>query len=209
MKKFLIAILVPLALGACALTVDEVDLTYQPLSSPGKIGGAQGMTVKVTGSDARTSNRDRIGVKKNGYGMEMASIVPKQAVADYVTKAVETEISARGFKLGDGSVFILIDVNKFYNDFKMGFLVGEAVGEVMLSVSVRSADGKLLYSRAYGSEGRVGEVMLFTGDNAKEAMEKAFAGTIVQIFEDPYFIQAVVDAHRGMTGAVKGGAPTS
>ena len=201
MKRLLICTLLILSLGACALTVDEVDVNYNTAGGAAVLGGASNVQINVSASDARASNRDRISVKKNGYGMEMAAIVARQDIPTAVSKAIETELSARGFQLGKGPVFVLVDINKFYSDFKMGFFEGEAVAEVMLTTQVRNADGKLVYSKTYSAEGVEEHIQLASGSNAKAAVEKAFAAAIAQMVGDDFFIQSLVEAQRLMGGA--------
>ena len=99
MKKILVAMLAALSLSACALTVDEVDVAYKPQTQPVAIGGADNVKVKVTASDARASNRDRISVKKNGYGMEMAAIRSQVEVTDIVRDAISAELRQRGYQV--------------------------------------------------------------------------------------------------------------
>lgn len=205
MKKIFAAIAMAVSLSACALTVDEVDLAYKPQTQPVAIGGADSVKVKVTAQDARASNRDRISVKKNGYGMEMAAIVAKQDVPKLVADAIEQDLKARGFRIENGQVFVLVDVNKFYNDFKTGFFSGQAAGEVMLNVQVMNAAGKLFYSRSYPGEHVVTDVMLMGGDNAKTAVEGALGNALAKMMGDQYFIQAVIDGGR----ATMAGVPTS
>ncbi|MEW5728601.1 MAG: YajG family lipoprotein [Pseudomonadota bacterium] len=208
MKRILIAVAAMLSLNACALTVDEVDLAYKQQPNVVTIGGADAVKVQVTANEARASNRDRISVKKNGYGMEMAAIVPKQRVPDHVAEAINTELKARGFSLAQGGVFVLVDVNKFWSDFKLGFFVSQAIGEVMLNTQVINAGGKVFYSRTYVAEYVVPDVMIFGGENAKQAVDGALAKAVADMMADQYFIQALIDAQRGLPVA-GAGAPTS
>ncbi|HTH15246.1 MAG TPA: YajG family lipoprotein [Magnetospirillum sp.] len=194
-----------ISLSACALTVDEVDLAYKPQTQAVAIGGADNVKVRVTATDARASNRDRISVKKNGYGMEMASIVAKQDVPKLVADAIEQDLKARGFRIDSGAVFVLVDVNKFYNDFKTGFFAGQAVGEVMLNVQVLNAGGRMFYSKSYPGEYTVNDVMMFSGTNAKEAVEGALGNALAKVMTDQYFLQAIIEAARPQSA----GAPIS
>lgn len=205
MKKILVAMLAALSLSACALAVDEVDVAYKPQTQPVAIGGADSVKVKVTASDARASNRDRISVKKNGYGMEMAAIVPKQDLTQVVSDAIEQDLKARGFRIEAGQVFVLVDIAKFYNDFKVGMFVGQAAGEVMLNVQVMNAAGRLLYSKSYPGEHVVPDIMMASGSNAKEAVEGALGNAVAKMMGDQYFIQAMIEAARTNMA----GTPTS
>jgi uncharacterized lipoprotein len=205
MGKIFAAIVMAISLSACALTVDEVDLAYKPQTQAVAIGGADNVKVRVTATDARASNRDRISVKKNGYGMEMASIVAKQDVPKLVADAIEQDLKARGFRIDSGAVFVLVDVNKFYNDFKTGFFAGQAVGEVMLNVQVLNAGGRMFYSKSYPGEYTVNDVMMFSGTNAKEAVEGALGNALAKVMTDQYFLQAIIEAARPQSA----GAPIS
>lgn len=207
MKRILAAMALALSLSACALTVDEVDIAYKPQAQPVAVGGAENVKAKVTVSDARASNRDRISVKKNGYGMEMAAIVSKRDVPKLVGDAIEQELKARGFVIEGGQVFVLVDINKFYNDFKTGFFAGQAAGEVMLGAQVLNAAGKMFYSRTYPGEYVVQDIMLMGGDNAKEAVEGAFSNAVAKMMSDQYFIQALIEA--GRPAAASSGAPAT
>ncbi|OJX78819.1 MAG: hypothetical protein BGO92_16870 [Magnetospirillum sp. 64-120] len=206
MLRIVAALLCAASLSACALTVDEVDLNYKQMANSAAIGGANQVQVKVQASDARTSNRDRISVKKNGYGMEMAAIVAKQDIPSLIGKAIESELSARGFKIAPGNVFVLVDVNKFYNDFKTGFMTGDAQGEVTISAQVLNAAGKTFYAKVYTGEHKAADIMIFNGSNAKEAVEGALANATAKMLSDQYFIQALIEAGRPATASLSGPA---
>jgi len=210
MRKIIVSILVALSLNACAMVKDEVDLAYKTQGTPAVIGGAEAVKVKVTVSDGRASNQDRIGVKKNGYGMEMAAIVSKQDIPSVVAQGLESELKARGFSLGTGSVFLLADVNKFYNDFKTGMFSGQAVGEVMLNVQIMNASGRQFYGRSYIGEHTVPGIMMASGTNAKEAVEGALGNALSKMMDDQYLIQALIEAGRSSSGpTAAAGKPTS
>lgn len=183
LKRLLACVAISFSLSACALTVDEVDLVYKAREAA-VVGGANAVRVDVSTNDARTSKRDRISVKKNGYGMEMAAIVPRQDVPKLVAEAVETELKSRGFQISKGSVAVQIDINKFYSDFKTGFFSGEAVGEVMLNVQVANTAEKPLFTKTYIGEYTVENVMLMSGPNATKAVEGAFDAALAKVMSD-------------------------
>ena len=51
--------------------------------------------------------KDKVSAKKNGFGMEMAPIIAKEDVAQTLKKAVEVELTNRGFCLRDGGVTLV------------------------------------------------------------------------------------------------------
>lgn len=193
----------------CALTEDMVDLEYKPVATAARVPAADGVVVKVAAIDARESNRDRISVKKNGYGMEMAAIRANQDIPQLVQAAVERELADRGFAKGDGPVFVLVDVHRFYADYKVGFWAADNVADVQLNVQVRGADGKLAYGKGIDGEGRVEGVMLMGGDAVKAASDIALAEAVRKLVTDEYFIQALVDTQRGSATAKAPAAPAT
>jgi len=189
----LLLLLVSLTAG-CALTTDEVALNYQPLAPAVAVPGAQAVMVTVHYVEARSSNRDRVSVKKNGYGMEMASIISKQPISQYVKSTIEGELRERGFQIGVGNVFVNVELDKFFNDFKIGFFSGDAVSEVTISCQVKNAAGAILYARTVTGTADIPGVMLASGTNAKLSLDKAFPVAVSQLVTDPNFIQALLHA---------------
>jgi uncharacterized lipoprotein len=189
----LLLVLLSLTAG-CALTTDEVTLAYTPLAPAAVVPGAQAVTVAVTYVEGRHTNLSRVSVKKNGYGMEMASIISKQSLPQYVTMAVEKELRERGFTIGAGAVTMAVEVDKFFNDFKIGFFSGDAVSEVTLSCKVTNTAGAILYARTVTGIADIPGVVLANGSNAKLSLDKAFPNAVSQIMADPAFIRALLQA---------------
>ena len=67
-------------LTACATTEEIVPIPYAPAEAAA-VPGAESIQVTVVAVDARTTHRQRISTKINGYGMEMAPIRSKEEVA--------------------------------------------------------------------------------------------------------------------------------
>lgn len=100
-----------------------------------------------------------------------------------------------GFQIGSGQVIVSAEVNKFYNDFKVGFFSGNAVSEVTLTVQVRTVSGQILYAKTLTGESDEGGVMIASGENTRISLEKAFATSIARIVSDPKFSQAILEAN--------------
>jgi uncharacterized lipoprotein YajG len=126
--------------NGCALTRDTISLSYTPQGGVEKAEGAGAVKVKVEVADMRTI-RDKVSCKKNGYGIECAAIVATEEVGETVRKAMETELTQRGFVMGNGSLLIRADLSRFYNDFKLGFWSGDANAEITMNLQLKTADG--------------------------------------------------------------------
>lgn len=194
MKRLFPILITTLLLSGCALTRDHITLDYVPMPSAEKIAEADKIQLKVEISDHR-NQRDRVSCKKNGYGMEMASILSKKDVNLLIKEALMTELSNRGFTLGNdhqNSVLIDVELNKFYNDFKVGFFLGGAAAEVILNIKVKKADGQFVFSRSVVGSGENQGIVLFTGTNAKITLESALQNAISKIVSDKDFILALL-----------------
>jgi uncharacterized lipoprotein len=204
MRRSIAAIVAAGLMVGCALSEDKVPVDYVPDPTPrAAVAGAGSVTLSLTATDKRTQYNDRIGTKKNGYGMEMARIVSTNDVVDLVRTSLEQELKAEGFRIGEGGAALTIEVQNFYNNFKLGLFAGTAVAEVTFTVKVRNAAGTLLYQNAYTGSGTVDDVMLAGGTNAKAAVEKALAAA-VKLAADDAELRKVLLSTRPQAGPAGG-----
>ncbi len=188
LKLFGILLVMTLLASGCALTKDHVVLSYDPQTNVQRMERADAVKVKVEISDVRTI-KDKVSSKKNSYGMEMAPIIAQNDVVDLLKKAIEAELKNRGFELADGSVQVLAELNKCYNDFKTGFWSGRAVAEVVMNIQVKKPDKSILYSKLITGE-YTHTVQLASGKNAKIALDGALKDAMSKLFADPAFIDS-------------------
>ncbi len=206
MKQVIFTIAIALLTGACALTTAEIDVPYQPTEKPAVIDGASSATVDVVSTDGRTSYRDRVGSKKNRYGMEMAAIVATNNIPKTVGDSVKPELSQRGYNIGPDHAQVSVEVVKFYNDFKTGFFSGDAYSEVAFNVKVMRPDKTLAFSKYFDGNGTAPNIQLANGSNAREALIIAFRNAIHSVVNDPDLLKALSDApqpvaaHSGQPG---------
>jgi len=190
-------------LSACALTEDTVSLQYRAMSPVTAVPGASTVSINVVVADARTQHQDRVSVKKNGYGMEMAAIRSDRDVGSVVKDAIETELKARGFRVGESTAqgTAKIDLITFYNDFKIGFFSGDAVADVTFNVQVVGPGNAILFSKPISSTGKAPDILLASGSNAKTALENGLQTAVANLMVDQDFINAVVKAGGGKTSS--------
>ena len=190
-----VSFLAVLLLNGCAFTTDHVSLSYVPQPSPGKVDGADKISVKVQVTDVRTTP-NKVGAKKNGYGMEMAPIVADGDISEMLEKAIGTELSDRGYHVAPGDITLAVELSKFYNDFKIGFFAGDAVAEVTIDVRVKNAAGDIVYTKLVTGEGLNPNIQLATGNNAKIALEAALQDAIAKLFKGPDFTDSLTKAAK-------------
>jgi uncharacterized lipoprotein len=204
MRRSIFAVVAAGLMVGCALSEDKVPVDYVPDPTPrASVAGAEGVTLSLTAADKRTQYNDRIGTKKNAYGMEMARIVSTNNVVDLVRTSLEQELKAEGFRIGQGGAAVTVEVQNFYNNFQIGLFAGTAVAEVTFTVKLRSASGALLYQNAYTATGAVDNVMLASGVNAKAAVEKALTAAVKLAADDAELRKVLLSTQpqAGPTGA--------
>lgn len=183
MKKLFSLILLTTLFG-CALTEDKIDIPYQGRANITVVQGADKVNVEVKNEDKRTVFKDRVGAKKNGYGMEMAKIVPTNDVAKTFSDAVMFELENLGFKNGAGGKTVKVELIRFYNDFKMGFFAGDAVADGLVNIVVTNNKNEVIFTRSYEGGAIYPNIQLALGENAREALIKAMTDIVGKVAQD-------------------------
>jgi len=126
--------------------------------------------------------------------MEMAPILAAEDVAVTIRRAIEQELQARGFQLATDAALVQIaaDLTRFYNDHKTGFFAGDAVADLNMSITVKSKNGNLLFTKQVVAQGVEPNTQLMSGENAKLALDRALENGIRTLFEDHVFLSVLV-----------------
>jgi uncharacterized lipoprotein YajG len=184
MFRYLALLAVVLVFTGCALTEDKIDIPYQGRANITVVQGADKVNVEVKNEDKRTVFKDRVGAKKNGYGMEMAKIVPTNDVAKTFSDAVMFELENLGFKNGAGGKTVKVELVRFYNDFKMGFFAGDAVADGLVNIVVTNNKNEVIFTRSYEGGAVYPNIQLALGENAREALIKAMTDIVGKVAQD-------------------------
>jgi uncharacterized lipoprotein YajG len=185
-----------LSVSACAWTEERVDLAYEQAGISAALPDARSVKIEVAPADARSTYRDRVSSKKNGFGMEAAAITSSNDVADLVGRSIEQGLKARGFEIGSGGSKLAVDIHKFYNDFKVGIWSGTSAAEINLAVRLLDPAGAPRFSKSYSAEGIVKPIMLMGPENARLALNKALTDAVARVVNDPDLTNALVAAGR-------------
>ncbi len=87
--------------SGCAFSNIQVSLPTQPTSG---YSGGDNRIVTVPKFIDQREIKDRIGMQKNGYGMDTANAVPDQSVDAWVAARLAAELKAVGFQVvGEGA----------------------------------------------------------------------------------------------------------
>ena len=184
MLRYITLIAIASIFTGCALTEDKIDIPYQGRGNITVVQGADKINVEVKNEDKRTVFKDRVGAKKNGYGMEMAKIVPSNDVAKTFSDAVLFELENLGFKNGTGGKVVKVELIRFYNDFKMGFFAGDAVADGLINIVVTNGKNEVIFTKSYEGGGIYPNIQLALGENAREALIKAMTDIVGKVAQD-------------------------
>jgi uncharacterized lipoprotein len=200
-----------LSLGACALAPEQIDINYASQSAADPPREGAGSLVELRTIDGRLSHRDRVGTKKNGYGVELARITASRSPLELVRSSVQQELTARGFTVGPGGVVVTIELLDFYSDFKPAFLVpmADSAAEVSFGLQVGSPGGAPVFSRIYRGKGTGTDAIVMTPGAARVALEQALATAMRQMTDDAALRTALVTGASGVAGGAAAPKPAA
>jgi uncharacterized lipoprotein YajG len=205
MFRMALCLCASLLVAGCALSEDAIQVRYSPPDAGAVARPSNGVAVTVVGKDGRGSRRDRVSTKKNGYGMEMAKITAANDLATEVANAVQSELQKLGFSVGPGGARISVELDTFYNDFKMGLFSGDAVAELKFTLIAYAVDGSILYTKSYQATGTNPNIMLMEGSQAKVALDAALREAVQQVTFDRTLHSLLLSAGKPKNA----GAPSS
>ncbi|MDG3440964.1 YajG family lipoprotein [Nitrospirillum amazonense] len=193
-------------LAGCALSEDVATVKYVPTKAEVV---ADAKPVGLTVVDARTSDRNRISAKINGFGTEMAAIRSDKDVPTIVTDALKVELEARGFHVQAGGRPLTVSINQFYNQYGAGVFSGTANGDVNLTVSVGTGAGAPVFTQTYAGTAKK-TILMANGSNAAETVASALNDALAKMFADPAFVATLTGKQSPVVAApAAAGGPTS
>jgi uncharacterized lipoprotein YajG len=179
-----------LALPGCMYVPERVQVSYQPTQQSHETPPLVWKKIGILVTDNRRDGK-QVSCKKGNYGVELASIKLRGNLADAIENAIAAELNQFGYGVGEGDPVIEVEIQRFYNDFKRGFVKSRGVAELFLGVHVKKMDGAIVYSKNIIGLGENGNVWIQSGENAKIALESALTDAIHKLIKDQYFRQAL------------------
>lgn len=185
-----------LTVTGCVRT-HTTDLSMAPPGVRMHQGGAGAVGLKVSVSDKRV-DRTNIGTAYSGADRSTKFVVvPSQAIDARIAAAIESEFAARGYRLGDGPAFLLVDIEQADSNAIWHLMRTAVMGDARLAASVVTSDGRTLHSKAYQArEEATNSVLIGNYDEGKEQLEKVLAKMIHDMADDDQLVQALFTASR-------------
>lgn len=154
--RWLFCLTTMLCLTGCAWTPARLNLAYSPV--PGKkspLSTVKPMSIALEVQDQRDpTERDRVGDKKNGWGMVTAKALAKKELTAVIYDALKTEFENNGHKVVDSktehpAVNITILLKKYWSDFNIHFWDVEMVGTVNSEVGISNPrNNSVIFSKS-------------------------------------------------------------
>jgi hypothetical protein len=171
-----------------------LPITYVPQQNVQAITGAGAVPVEVKVEDLEPDGYASGWDKANPFSDRILRFQVKDAV-DTVKSAAETELKARGFKIGSGGASVIIQIARFAAQSEPNGEFGfSATGRGYLSmrVEVQPQTGKVLFSKNIGAEGTPTNESAFRGKPATHVLEESLADAFKGLFSDPEFTAAIL-----------------
>lgn len=145
--------LISLFFGGCAFTQANLNIAFdESKAAPGPLSSIRPLPAAVGEFKDVRPERDKIGYKKNGYGMKTANIVTTKPVPDIVRDALVVELSKNGHNISPTNKDLVFsgEITTFWFDYQINFWTIEFMGTVAINLNL--LDGKTgspLFSRQY------------------------------------------------------------
>lgn len=187
--------------GGCAFTPATVDMSYIPETKSPLIT-IKPMTIALQVEDQRNpEEQDRVGDKKNGFGIVTASVKSKKEVTVILYDALKNELENNGHKIANTKenkydAFIKVLLKRYWGDYRTHFLDLEMIGTINADISIQNPqNGLAIFSKVITSTFRESRQM--AGDGAFKSVLNGVLREFVRSFSrDPGILKALKNVHE-------------
>lgn len=192
--RLLYIILLSLSIGGCAFTQANLNVGYdEAKASKGPLSSIPSRQLAIGEFKDVRPERDKIGYKRNGYGMKTADIVTQKPVAEIVCQAVSAEFSKNGHFTNAKTPDLILagQVTTFWFDMQLNFWSVEFMGTVAADLTVTNGQtGAPLLTRTY--QGHFNEKSMGGLDATWErVMNTALASMIEEMSTDTKLLEVL------------------
>lgn len=184
-----------IALSGCAFTTAKLDLGYLP-TSESPLATIKPMNFALEIKDQRNiDERDRVGDKKNSYGMVTAKVLSNKDVTTILYEALENELKNNGHKVIDtketSDAVINLDLKRYWSDCRIHFWDLEMIGTVSSHITILNPRNEsVLFSKTMNSTFRESR-QLALDEAFKRVLDNALAEFIRGFSRDPGLLKAL------------------
>lgn len=184
-----------IVLSGCALTTAKLDLGYLP-TSESSLATIKPMNFALEIKDQRNPDeRDRVGDKKNSYGMVTAKVLSNKDVTTVLYEALENELKNNGHKVIDtketSDAVINLDLKRYWSECRIHFWDVEMIGTVNSHITILNPRNEsVLFSKPMNSTFRESRQIALDGA-FKRVLDNALAEFIRGFSRDPGLLKAL------------------
>lgn len=155
-----------------------ISVVYQVPGGIEPVAGAPAARVLVSARDRRTTDRDRIGIRRDVFGTPMGIVRASYDVPEITRVAVEQNLKAQGFRIGPGGAIAQVEVLRCSADFPIRGFGWSVAATVELRMSVQNTVNTTV-TKTY-----TGAASESDSSQADFAMSEALASSVSRMVSD-------------------------
>lgn len=199
----LLALLLLSMMCGCALTKANLDLSYQPeQGAKSPLSTIPHMTVQLQVEDKRpVEERNRVGNKKNMYGMTMAAILPNREPTLVLYDALKAELTNNGHTVIDTpepstNVLLVVTLQRYWIDTLIHFADVEVIGTLNTELLLRNPRiDSVLLTQPHNSTQRESR-QIVTDSAFQSVLNRVLVEYIRSFSRDPNILEALKKASQ-------------
>jgi uncharacterized lipoprotein YajG len=155
MKSILmtLTLLVLMLLSGCVFSDAKLDVAYnESLATAGPLSAIDPVRIQIKSFQDERPFVDRIGEKRNAYGMDCADVVTTSPVPDVIRGGLVAVLQKNGHIITDEGADVIVTgvIKTFWFEIQMGFWTAEFMGTADVTLEFHDAlSNTALLSRTY------------------------------------------------------------
>lgn len=152
MKQLIFFLYLCALTSGCALTKANLDVSYDlDKAEKGPLSSVQPLRVNINEFADSRVNKEQIGHKINGLGMETADILTEEPVPEIIHSAITALFEKNGHLLKKSNEQLVIDgeIKEFWLELQMNMMSIEFMGTMIVTLNVKDANQNIIYAREY------------------------------------------------------------
>lgn len=182
-------IIVASLIAGCA-TVQEQPISYIPQQSVHPVKDADAIAVEVRVEDLQAAPSGSLW--ESFDPIEQTNYSRAKDPMDTLKGAAETELKARGFRIGSGGALVIVQLGQFEAVVRSDISGIHASGFLSMRVQVKRQTGKVLYSKLVQGEGPPTSAFLYLDKCFSRELQGSLEDAFTRLFDDPAFTAAIL-----------------
>jgi uncharacterized lipoprotein YajG len=181
MKKLVYFLLVGFLFSGCAYINQDLKVKPDTSISESDIGGGKKITLKVV--DEREDQI--IGKRRDGYGMNGATITTKQDMVEILSNIIVGGLARKNFSVSSEQVptVLKIELRVLSYDTSMGLWTGGNIGKSALKVIATAENGQV-YEKMYRGQREIRTAFIGSQETNSNVVNGALSDAVDNLFKD-------------------------